>query len=108
MRRERRLKMKYEKMVELFRLWDDDYDLDFNDVQGKHSKRADVHILVTLDKILPDDGGQDLISCHVNDMLYLNVEPEELAPLITEEQLKDLVRAGLGYDDVTDSVFIVI
>lgn len=70
--------------------------LEFDRIKNKFSQRPDLHAFILLDKILPSD--HDIISCAEHDEIYLNPNLEELAAVITEEQILELVRCGVNFE----------
>lgn len=78
--------------------------LHFKAVEHKLSRRPDLHAFLLLDQLIPGD--KDIISGAAHDQFYLSIDPEELAPLITPEQVTDLIRCGVIYEEETDSLFM--
>ena len=66
----------------------------------KLSNRKDLTAFLILDKYLTKLNHQhnNIISATGHDEFYLDVEIEELAEIITEEDILDLVRCGIRYD----------
>lgn len=67
----------------------------------KHPKhvRPDLCAFLMLHEISSDPGyKQDIISAAEHDEIYLSIDPDQLAKLITEEQVRDLVRCGVMFD----------
>jgi hypothetical protein len=72
----------------------------FDRVENKYSKRHDLHAFILIDKILVDLEDQyDIISGATHDEIYLNADVEELARLITEEQVIELIRCGVRFTE---------
>ena len=92
--------MDIEKMAEIF----DDMDEygEFDRIEKKLSGRPDLHAFMLLDKLFPHR--KDIISAAEHDEIYLSVEPSELAEVATEEQIIELVRCGVRYDEDNDSL----
>ena len=78
--------------------------LDFDAVEPKLSQRPDLHAFLLLDQLVP--GTTDIISNAEHDQFYLSIDPEELAAAATGEQVTDLIRCGVIYDEETDSLFM--
>ena len=76
--------------------------LEFKDVKPKLSQRPDLHAFLLLDQLCPGKG--DIIACAEHDEFWLDVDVEELAKVITKEQVIDLVRCGVRYDKRVDSL----
>lgn len=80
--------------------------LKFERVQNKTSGRADLHAFNLLDKLVP--GKTDMVSAAGYDKIWLDVSPKELAKAATEEQIIDLIRCGVRYDNSTDSLALFV
>lgn len=59
--------------------------------------RPDLAAFILLDQLCPASG--DIVSGANHDEIYLNIEVEELAKVITEDQVIELIRCGVRYDD---------
>lgn len=79
----------------LFNTHGDEYGK-FEKVEPKRSRRRDLHAFMLLDELLPGDGQVLLSSEH--DEVYLGFDDDELAAVITEEQVLELVRCGVRHD----------
>jgi hypothetical protein len=79
----------------------DDY-LKFEDVKSKMSQRPDLHAFMWLDRRFPGGKG-DIVSASEHDEIYLDVTSEQIAQL-TDNEVRDLVRCGVGYDSGIDSL----
>lgn len=75
----------------------------FERVEVKFTQRADLHAFILLDKLLPSN--TDIISAAEHDEIYLDVDIEELAKVITHEQVLELIRCGISYDSYHDSLY---
>ena len=80
--------------------------LEFARVQNKTSGRADLHAFNLLDRLVP--GKSDIVSAAEHDEIWLDVSPEELAKAATEEQIIELIRCGVRYDEGTDSLALFV
>lgn len=80
--------------------------LEFARVKDKLSKRADLHAFILLDKLVP--GKQDIVSAAEHDEIWLEVSPEELDNVASEEQMIDLIRAGVRYDSDIGSLALFV
>lgn len=72
----------------------------------RFSKRDDLHAFILLDKIIPD--GHTMISAAKHDEIYFDFDIEELAKVITKEQILDLVRCGVNYDSNNDCLYMFV
>lgn len=85
----------------MFDEFEDEF-LKFDRVENKLSQRPDLHAFLLLDKLVP--GVHDMVSAAEHDEFYLEVSPAELLKVATKEQLRDLHRCGVRYDDSYDSL----
>lgn len=94
-------------------------DLHFGRVRDKRTSRADLHALILLDELAPSDGdiiartktetvyiGKEQTLPTIVSTIYLNVDPYVLAAVATPEQVEDLVRCGVDYDEETRSLVL--
>ena len=88
-------------LEEMFAACDDDY-LDFDKWEGAPSKRADLAAFILLDKLQP--GGGDIISASEHDEFFLSIDCEELAKVITRDDVLNLTRCGVRYSGEYDSL----
>jgi hypothetical protein len=65
-----------------------------------------LHAFNLLDKLVP--GTRDMISAAEHDEIWLEVSPEELAKVATEEQIIDLIRCGVRYERGADSLALFV
>lgn len=70
---------------------------DFAYVKNKKSNRTDLHAFMLLDSLVP--GTRDMVTGAEHDEIFLNVDLDNLAEKITEDQVLDLVRCGVMYND---------
>lgn len=93
--------MTQKELAEAFESADGEYGK-FDRVKPKLSQRPDLHAFLLLDQLCPGKG--DIIACAEHDEFWLDVDVEELAKVITKEQVIDLVRCGVRYDKSVDSL----
>ncbi len=96
--------MSVEQLSATFDKYEDEY-IQFQNVANKRSRRPDMHAFIVLDELLPGDGKGDLISAAEHDQIFLDIEPEALARVATEEIILDLVRCGVTYSEEEDSLY---
>lgn len=80
--------------------------LKFEKVENKTSQRRDLHAFMLLDRLVP--GEKDIVGCAEHDEIWLEVDPEELAKVATEEQIIELIRCGVRYDEDTESLAMFV
>jgi len=97
--------MSVEQLSATFDKYEDEY-IQFKNVANKRSRRPDMHAFIVLDELLPGDGKGDLISAAEHDQFFLDIEPEALARVATEEIILDLVRCGVSFDEENESLFL--
>ncbi len=88
--------MTVETLVALFTLHDDEF-LKFDRVPIKRSKRADLHAFMLLDELCPST--HDMVCSAEHDEIWLEVNIEKLAAVITERWAIDLIRCGVRLDE---------
>lgn len=101
--------MTLEEMQTLFEKIEDADDweyLEFDRVENKRSSRKDLHAFLLLNELCP--GETDIVSAAEHDEIGLGVDAEELAKVITENQVVELVRCGVRYSGDGDflSMFV--
>ena len=80
--------------------------LKFDRVENKRSQRPDIHAYLLLDELFPRPGYSMIISAS-NDEIWLDVQGRKLEGL-TEEQILELSRCGVRYDDMTDYLVMYV
>lgn len=83
----------------------DEY-LKFEKVKNKTSNRADLHAFNLLDRLVP--GKRDMISSAEHDEIWLDVDPEELSRVASEDEIIELIRCGVRYCARTDSLALLV
>lgn len=81
-------------LKETFEKYNDDF-LRSQDIATPLSKRPDLHAFLLLDQICP--GAQDIVSASAHDEFWLSIDCAQLAEVITEDQVRDLIRCGVRY-----------
>ncbi len=92
--------MNREEMVALFEQHEDDYG-EFENVKDPPSSRPDLCAFILLDRLIPGqtDG---IVSAAEHDEIFLDVDLDALAEVVTEENIADLARCGVRCDDEDD------
>lgn len=88
-------------LKEVFDKFEDDYGRD-EDIAVRLSGRPDLNAFMLLDQLQPESA--DMISASEHDEFFLSIDCEKLAEVITEEQVRDLVRCGVMYSDGYESL----
>jgi hypothetical protein len=86
--------MKLKEMVKLFEKHGEEY-LQFELVEKPLHSRPDLAAFLLLDQLVP--GKNDMVSASEHDEFFLSVDVEEVAKVITEEQIVTLIRCGIRY-----------
>lgn len=90
-----------EDLQALFEKHDDEYGK-FERVQNKLATRPDVHALILLDRLVPNEGAH-LIDGYIfyaleHDTAWISIFYKDLAKVATESQVIELIRCGIVYD----------
>lgn len=88
---------------EMFNKFDDDYGK-FDDVTDKLHNRPDLCAMLILDKLIP--GNRDMVYASSHDVIYLDVDLDELAKVATESDIRNLSRCGVRGDSDSLSMFV--
>ena len=80
----------------MFDEFDDEF-LKFDRIKEKLHHRPDIHAFLLLDKLVPGTG--DMIAGASHDEIYLDTNAEELQKVATKDQLRDLHRCGVRYEN---------
>jgi len=97
--------MTIEEMAELFEKLGNKSNgeyLKFERIEKKLSRRPDIHAFILLDQLSPKPG-RDMVAAAKHDEVWLGVDVGEVAAAITREQVVDLYRCGISYDEETGS-----
>ena len=95
-------------LKETFDKYKDDEFLCFDRIKPEYrlASRADLHAFNRLDLLLP--GNADMVASAEHDQIWLTVAPEELEKVITEDQVLELVRCGVMYDEDTEALSMFV
>jgi hypothetical protein len=84
-------------LEEVFEKYEDEY-LKFERIESPFCNREDLCAFVKLDKLIP--GNLNIISAAEHDEIFLEIEPDKLAEVATEEDIVFLIRCGVRlFDD---------
>jgi hypothetical protein len=78
--------------------------LKFERIEKPLSPRRDIHAFLLLDQIVP--GKRPIISAAEHDEYYLDIECDEFAGKVTDDQIRDLYRCGIRYDPSNDCLCV--
>ena len=78
--------------------------LKFKNIECKLATRPDLHAFILLDRLVPSN--YDIVACAEHDEIWLDVEPDTLAKVATEEDIRDLVRCGVRLWDYSLCMFV--
>jgi len=93
-------------MIKAFLDHEDEF-LEFKKVKNKLSTRTDLHAFLLLDSLLPGSK-DDIVACGEHDQIWLGVDMDKLAKVITEDQVVELRRCGIFMDEDTDSLSMFV
>jgi hypothetical protein len=83
-------------LEEIFEKYNDEF-LEFDRVENKLSERMDLHAFILLDKLVP--GTSDIVCSSEHDEFWVDTNPEELASVATEQNIIDLIRCGMQFEE---------
>jgi len=86
-----------EELEEKFTNFSDEEFCEFDRVENKLHRRPDICAFLLLSNLAPSDN-RDIVTAAEHDIIYLDVNLEELAINATEDNIKDLLRCGVRYD----------
>lgn len=95
--------MTVDELCELFEKHHEEYGK-FDCIQKKFTKRPDLHAFLLLETLLPDNVS-DIVSAAEHDEIYLGVELSDLAEVVKEENIIDLIRCGVFISDESLKMF---
>lgn len=74
--------------------------------ERRFSNRPDLNAFMLLDKLLP--ATNDMVCSAEHDKIWLSVDVEDLAKVATEENILDLVRSGVIWEEDFDSLAMFV
>jgi hypothetical protein len=87
-------------MAELFDDLSDANHLEFEKIEKPKFQRRDLCAFVKLNELVPGD--DDIVSAAEHDEIWLAIDVEELAEVITEDDIIFLLRCGVMFDEGDD------
>lgn len=101
--------MTIEEMDAILNENDGEEYIKFERVEPKRSRRPDLHAFLLLDELVPPEREhQDIVGAAEHDQIYLSVSPEALAAVATRDQIVELSRCGVRYDEDIDSLCMFV
>lgn len=96
-----------DNLHDLFEKHDDEY-IKFERVKKKLHKCPDIHAFLLLEQIAPiqEGYGSDIVAGANHDEIYLGTDLDLFCENATEEQLIDLIRCGIRYDNDGFCMFV--
>lgn len=98
--------MTVEDLEEFFEEEIADEFLKFERVKHKRNTRPDLHAFLLLDALIPGD--EDIICGASHDEIYLNIDVAKLLDAATKDQLIELHRCGVLYDEDSDGLIMYV
>lgn len=96
--------MTLKQMIALFKRDDgveyDEFLKDENIAKDRRLHRRAAFLL--LGQKVPSKNGEDIVSAAEDDQIFLATDPKKLAKVATEEDILDLIRCGVMYDESND------
>lgn len=83
---------------ELFEEYNDEY-LEFHLVTERLHSRRDIHAFLLFDKIMNLEEERPIIGCARHDEVFLDVDVDKFCDAATKENVIDLIRCGVRYDE---------
>ena len=83
-------------LEEVFEKFEGEF-LEFDRVENKLHERPDIHAFILLHSLAP--GKHRMVDWAEHDEIGLETNCDKLAAVATEEQIRDLHRCGVRYDD---------
>ena len=91
-----------ENLEQAFDAASDEY-IKFERIENPLHRRPDICGFLKLDQLVPGKP-RDMVCAAEHDEFFLDVDPEELAKVATQEDIVYLHRCGIRYDTGTDSL----
>ncbi len=89
---------------ELFEKHHEEY-LRFERITIKRCNRPDLHAFLLLEELVPGD--TDIVSDARHDEIFLGVEVKDLARIVTEAQVVELLRCGVSWEPKYDCLYML-
>jgi hypothetical protein len=97
--------MTLEELIDTFEKYDDDFLCDLKvPVTLRPTGRHDLNAFLMLNNLVPGTGS--FVSCAEHDEIWLDVDLEELAKVISDKQIHWLVCLGIRCDGESLAMFV--
>lgn len=94
------------RLYELFEKHNDIY-LKFEEViENPRSRRPDLHAFLLLDELMPEN--RDIVNAAEHDVIYLDIDVDELEKVVSEDHIKELVACGVSFDSEYDCLSMLV
>lgn len=90
---------------EVFAKYDNEF-LEFDALENKRHNRQDLCVFLILDELLP--GNSNIVSGADHDIIWLGVNCEKLSEVATEDDILELRRCGVSYDNHNDCLTMFV
>lgn len=101
--------MTKDEMVALFHAASENGAFDrFKTLTDKPSQRADLCAFILLDQLLSASKRTDMICCAEHDQIWLDVNLDDLAKVVTERDVDYLDACGVWVDEDTESLSMFV
>lgn len=71
---------------------------DFSKVENKLSNKLDLHVILKLEQLIPNNKHDNIISYATHDTIYFAYTDEELS-VLTDDDIVELSLCGILYDE---------
>lgn len=97
--------MTLEALAQLFELHSAEY-LKFESIAKPMHSRPDLCAFLMLAALVPGEG--DLVCAAEHDIIYLKTNCEQLAAVITSDEVRDLHRCGVSFSEEFDCLSLFV
>lgn len=96
------------QMFKIAKKAEDEEFLKFENIPNTErlSQRPGLHAFLLLDKMTP--ANRDIVVSAEHDEIWLDIDLDDLAEIITEADIVTLLRCGVRFDEDTDSLALFV
>lgn len=76
----------------------------FERVEDKRSSRPDINAFTLLNELVPDK--KPIVTAATHDQFYIGVDMNKLVQAINRKHIVELIRCGVMFDPVEESLFM--